>query len=376
MQKPLSETVQDGPQLTRAVARARPGSKVLLAPGEYRGGFYFRNLRGEPGRSIVLGAADPRRPPVIRGGGTGLQLSSPAHVTLQNLILVGATGNGLNIDDGGADAAPARGVRLIHLTVREVGPRGNHDGIKLSGVVDFQVENCTLENWGIGGGSGIDMVGCQKGVIERCRFRHAASADATGASGIQMKGGSREITVRANRFENAGQRAINLGGSTGLAYFRPPLKPDGRGYSEASAIRVEDNTFIGSVAPLAFVGVDGATVRFNTIYRPRRWALRILQETRDPRFVPCRGGVFADNLIAFDSRAWAEAVNIGPATAPETFRFARNAWYCLDAPARSRPRLPAPETDGLYGVDPGFRDPEKGDLRLRPAGRVQGRGAR
>ena len=34
------------------------------------------------------------------------------------------------------------------------------------------------------------------------------------------------------------------------------------------------------MTPVAFVGVDGATVRHNTIYRPRRWGLRILQENR------------------------------------------------------------------------------------------------
>ena len=43
-------------------------------------------------------------------------------------------------------------------------------------------------------------------------------------------------------------------------------------------------------------------------------------------------------------------VNIGPGTAPETFVLARNAWYCLDAPERSRPRLPIPEAEGIAGL--------------------------
>jgi len=46
------------------------------------------------------------------------------------------------------------------------------------------------------------------------------------------------------------------------------------------------------------VGVDGSTVRRNTIYLPGRWAVRILQENRDPRFVPCRRGAFEANLIS------------------------------------------------------------------------------
>ena len=36
-------------------------------------------------------------------------------------------------------------------------------------------------------------------------------------------------------------------------------------------------------------------------------------------------------------------VNLGQGTAPETFEFARNWWYCIDAPERSVPRLPVAE---------------------------------
>jgi len=80
---------------------------------------------------------------------------------------------------------------------------------------------------------------------------------------------------------------------------------------------------------VAFVGVDGAEVRFNTIYRPERWAFRILQETTAAGFVACRNGRFTDNIVAFHSSQWSSGgVNIGPNTAPGTFQFARN-WWCL-----------------------------------------------
>lgn len=135
-------------------------------------------------------------------------------------------------------------------------------------------------------------------------------------------------------------------------------------------------TFIGGGAPVAFVGVDSASVRFNTIFHPKRWALRILQENREPGFVPSRNGEFSDNLVAFDSRDWVEGgVNIGPATASETFTFARNWWFCLDDPARSRPKLPVEETGGVYGKDPLFRDAEHGDVRLQLGTPANGVGA-
>jgi hypothetical protein len=188
------------------------------------------------------------------------------------------------------------------------------------------------------------------------------------SSGVQAKGGSSGILVKGNRFENAGGRGVNAGGSTGLRYFRPPLEAGSwkkSGFHEASDIRVEGNTFIGGGAAVAFVGVDGAVVRYNTIYRPRRWVFRILQETRAPGFVPSRSGVISENIIAFRRSELRQVLNIGSGTAPETFRFSRNFWYCLDDPGRSRPRLPAGERDGVYGKDPLFRNPGEEDLRLQ-----------
>ena len=370
-QEPAAVVVSSSLQLRQAVAEAKAGDRILVAPGEYEGGLFFKRLRGEPDRPIVIAAQDPAKPPVIRGGGNGMQLAGPAYVELRDLHFVGARNNGLSIDDAGDYAHPAHHIVLAGLHVSEVGPEGNCDGIKLSGVADFGVRDCTIVRWG-SGGSGIDMVGCHRGVIEGNVFRARVE---TTSEGVQAKGGTSEIVIGRNRFEHAGGRGVNIGGSTGLEFFRPPLRP-GEEHWEAKAIRVEGNFFIGGQAAVAFVGQEDCVVRFNTIYRPRRWALRILQETMAPGFVPSRRGEFSDNIVVFRSDEWGEGgVNIGPHTAPETFRFARNLWYCLDRPDQSRPRLPATEEGGVYGVDPMLRDPERGDLSLRPGSSATGRGA-
>jgi hypothetical protein len=356
--------VRDADGLRRAAAAAGPGTRILLEPGEYPGGFSFSGLKGAPGKPIVIAAADAKRPPVIRGGGSAIQLTDPAHVEIEGLTITGASGNGLNIDDGGSYDSPAHHLVIRGVTVTDIGGNGNHDGIKLSGVDDFRIEGSRLERWGTRGGSAIDMVGCHRGVIEKNVFRHD---EADGASGVQAKGGSAEIMVRGNRFENAGGRAVNIGGSTGMAYFRPPL-PEGNAAAErfeAHDIIVEGNTFTGSAAPVAFVGCDRSSVRFNTIYRPRRWALRILQETREPGFPPCRRGEFRDNLIVFEARGWGGAANVGGGTDAASFHFARNVWYAIDDPARSRPQLPAAEEGGIAGRDPLLAGPEKGDFSVR-----------
>ena len=339
-------------ELRSALAAAAPGTRIAIAAGEYEG-FEAPNLKGTQTQPIALSAADAKAPPVFRGG---VHLADCCYLEISGLIFDRAPSNGLNIDDGGAFETPAHHITLRDVTVRDCGGRGNDDGIKLSGVDDFVLERCTVERWGRGG-SAIDMVGCHRGVIESCTFRD--SEEKAAATGVQTKGGSRDIAIRRCRFEHAGERAVNIGGSTGLDYFRP--KPEG---FEAKDITVEGCTFIGSMAPIAFVGIDGASVRFNTFYRPTKWCLRILQETREPGFVACRGGKFTDNLIAYRASEVSTHVNVGPDTAPATFEFARNYWFCIDEPARARPQLPVAEKDSAGGADPLFRDAEHGDLSL------------
>lgn len=358
--------VRDLDGLRRAASAAKPGTRILLATGNYTGGTMLRGIAGAAGKPVVIGAADPANPPVLQGGVEAIHLSDVSHLELRDLVCRGATGNGLNLDDGGSKETPSHHVVLRNLRISDIGPGGNRDGIKLSGLDDFRVENCVIERWG-DGGQGIDMVGCHRGVIEGCTLRQGEGKPGTG---VQAKGGSTEITIRRNRFDHAGDRAINVGGSTGLQFFRP--KPQGY---EAKDLRVEGNIVIGSDAAIAFVNVDGATVRFNTLYHPRKWAIRILQETRSPGFTPSRNGVFEDNVIVFQAANWSEGgVNTGPNTEPKSFRFARNVWFCEDRPDRSQPTLPSPETGGVVGKDPQFRDPARGDFMLRSGSPATGRG--
>lgn len=341
--------------LRDALGAAKPGERIVLAPGEYEG-FHVSGVRGLRGRPIVVVAKGA----AFKGG---VQLSDVAHLEIEGLVIEGAPGNGLNIDDGGTFETPSHHVVLRAVTVRDCGGRGNEDGIKLSGVEDFLLERCTVERWGRGG-SAVDMVGCRRGVIDSCTIRDRE--EGTASSGVQAKGGSRDVAIRRCRFEHAGQRAVNIGGSTGLAYFRP--RPEG---FEAKDVTVEGCAFVGSTAPIAFVGVDGAVVRFNTFYRPRKWFFRILQKTRAEGVVPCRRGVFSDNLVVYRADEVGTPVNVGDGTAPDTFEFARNYWFCIDDPVRGPPRLPVAEKDPAGGKDPMLRD----DLTLAATSPARRHGA-
>ena len=357
-------TVRDSEQLRAAVLRAGPGTVIALAPGTYGPGVRLEGLAGKQGEPIVIEGTDPKRPPVFEGGKTALHLVDCSFVTLRNITVKGCSDNGINIDDGGSMDSPAHHIVLENITVLDTGPQGNRDGIKLSGLDDFALRNCRVAGWG---GSAIDMVGCHRGVIEDCVFE--GKQGFSQSSGVQMKGGSKDVVVQGCFFENAGLRSINLGGSTGPAYFRPQ---DAR--FEAEDITVAGNRFTGSMAFVAFVNSSNARVHHNTMYMSDKWILRILQETDQSRFPACRDGVFEHNLIVFDRRV-RSFVNVGPGTAPETFTFRSNAWFQTDG--GTRPRLPGDEEDGVYQIDPGLENAGTRDMRATSTDRrLRGIGAR
>ncbi|OQB85950.1 MAG: hypothetical protein BWX88_01350 [Planctomycetes bacterium ADurb.Bin126] len=343
-------TVRTTQELRRAAQAARPGDVIRIAPGDYAGGIYLSNLAGREGQPVVIRGADPARPPTFAGGGSeGWHLSDCKHLTLGDIVVKGYSGNGINIDDGGSFDTPAHHIVLENVTVLETGPRGNHDALKMSGVDQFAVRNCRFEAWG---GSAIDMVGCHKGVVDSCRFvgRQGFSQD----NGVQTKGGTTGILIQGCTFERAGQRAINLGGSTGLAFFRPKAED-----FEARDITVAGNRFVGGMAHVAFVTSQGGHVHHNTFYLPEKWLLRILQEMPAP-FKPAAGGVFEKNLIVYDRRM-NPTVNVGPRTAPQTFTFRSNAWFATHG-ARP-PGLPVAESGGLYQVDPKLTRPGTSEMK-------------
>jgi len=174
-----------------------------------------------------------------------------------------------------------------------------------------------------------------------------------------MKGGSRNITVERNFFKFGGQRALNIGGSTDLPFFRPIDAP-----FEAADVKVYSNVFIGSLAPIAFVGCINSAVINNTIYLPTKWVLRILQETVDTtRFAPCGNNDFINNIIYINNLVNTEC-NIGPNTDPGSFLFSNNMWYKENDASWTGPVLPVEDMNSINGEDPLFKDAENDDFSL------------
>ena len=338
--------------LQDAASVAQAGDTLLFSTGTHSGGQSVSALKGEKKQWIVIQAATPGEV-IIRGGTNAWQLSDPAFVHISGFIFERQTGNGVNVDDGGSLATPALHVIFENCVFRDMNAGGNNDLLKLSGVDSFQVKNCHFVN-GAAGGSGIDMVGCHYGEIVNNHFENM------GSNAIQAKGGTQFIRIQANWFENCGQRSVNLGGSTGLAYFRPQDAP-----FEAADLHVYANIFIGSIAPIAYVGCIRTDVINNTIIQPEKWVVRILQETVDEnRFAACGDNSFCNNLIYLGNIS--TETNIGPNTRPQSFEFTANFWYNSQNPSWSGPSIPVNDPNQLINKNPDFRDLNNQNFALQP----------
>ena len=334
-------------QYSAALSAAQPGDEIVMQPGIYSGGHYRANLQ-----QVTIRSANPANQAIIDGGGNGIQLSDPSNVTISDITFRNQVDNGLNIDDGGTFDTPAQNITLRNITVRDIVTAGNHDGIKLSGVNDFLIENVQVLNWGTGG-SAVDMVGCHRGLIQNSNFVHTNTAN--NGTTLQPKGGSKDITFRANRIElpRGSGRAVQAGGSTGTPFFR---FADGDSGYEANRITAEGNVIIGGSSSFSWVNIDGGIFHHNVVNRPGQWVARILNENAGNPIVDTQNGQFLDNRIIYNDTAseFSTAVNVGPETLPNTYTFARNRWLNLANPtaAGSTPSLPVIETGGTYGVDP------------------------
>lgn len=197
----------------------------------------------------------------------------------------------------------------------------NTNFLKMAGVYGFLIENCQFDRGPVKSLC-VDLVGCHDGIMHGCILR------GTTDGGIQAKGGSKNIEITANTFDNCGDRGINIGGSTGLPYFRPMDAA-----YEAAEVFVYANTFRGCRASIAFAGGVRSKVVNNTILDPTTRAFRIVQESVDAsRFEPCGNNIIQNNIIVF-----------------------RN------------------ETASFYGSDPLFVD-RTTDLSLRPTSPAIGKG--
>ena len=331
--------VSDSDTLRAVSRRLKPGDRVLLAPRVFAGDLHLSRVRGTAQAPIVMESAHPERRPVFRRGKQGLRLSDCAYLTLRGLGVEDCTAAGIVVGDGESFDTPSHHIVLEDLSISEIGPEGDRDALRLAGVTDFVVRRSRFEAWG---GSAIDVVGCRRGVIEDCEFTGREGFDTQ--RGVRIRGGSSNILLRASFFRWAGYEVVGIGGKTPAGSFRAPGAT-----TEAAHVEVAGNRILGGSIPITWNTAQGGRVHHNTILMPLGWIVRIAQENDAEAMLPCANGRFDRNLVVYGRRA-PLFISTGENMLPRTFVFGSNAWYAVQG--SSKPRLPIPETDGVYGVDP------------------------
>jgi hypothetical protein len=338
---------------------------VRIHSGTYAPDQFISDLAGTADAPIWIGGAPGETPPVISGGSEALHLSRARYLVVHDLEVVGATGNGINIDDGGAvdDPEATRFVVFQNLEIHQIGEGGNQDCLKMSGVNDYWVLDSEFYQCG-DGGSAIDHVGCHHGLIAGNHFHD------NGGNAVQCKGGSEDIEIRGNRMVDTGQRAVNMGGSTGFEFFRPPLQ-NGTPNAEARDIRVIANTIVGGETPLAFVGCVDCAALNNTIVRPHNWLSASCRRPSPPTNTSsCRPRTACSpTTSSCSTAATSRPMSTSAATRRPTPSPSRATCGSRPTtppspthPATSRPPRPA----RVVGVDPQLVDLAGGDYHLTP----------
>lgn len=330
--------------LSAAAPNLLPGDVVILQSQTFDDGAqYLYGLNGTSSQPIII-RAEQQHQAIFQGGSTAIQLAKCNYVEIDGIQVFGQTANGMNIDDGGDYDDPSTNITIRNCIFRDIQATGNNDLLKMSGVDNFVIEHCQFLNGSISQGSGLDFVGCHNGVVQDCVF------DNLGNSGIQAKGGAQFIRIQRNLFKNIDERALNLGGSTGLQFFRPPLSDPIVDAFEAADLDVFSNVFINCYAPIAYVGSVRVKVYNNTIYQPGNWVMRILQETTTAGFLTCGDNEFSNNIIYLANDL--TEVNVGGNTAPNSFTLTNNLWYNASSSNWS-PDLPVLDSNQII-ADPLF----------------------
>lgn len=343
--------------------KTQPGTRIRVQSGTYGEIGYFNNIQGTA-RNPVAVVAEGEVVIEADGSPTGMMFKNSNYVVLQGLTFQNASVYGLNISDG-LDGSPTHHVVLRNLKFRDIGSGSNNDCLKMSGVDDFYVTGCEIQ--GCNEGEAIDMVGCHNGVVTS-NYIHDVLR-----SGVQSKGGSADVFIHGNRFENIPHRAVNAGGSTGARYIRP-LDAE----YEAARIQVVANTFLRTgTTSVAFVGCDTCVFANNTIIKPQDYVALISEENTS--LTAGHDGYFINNLVVFNRSEMKAFVGIiwYDYTRPETYTFGWNLWYALDDPDFSGPVYPSglpAEVNAIVQQDPLLYDIPGGNYRISTDSPARGYG--
>lgn len=152
---------QDQPTIRLAIELARPGDRIVIAPGTYDGNIRMTSLNG-----ITLEGNKNNRTVIFGSFADGIRLTDCSDITLRNLTLRNMADNGITTDR-------CQAIRIERCVIEEVGFRGIQVAHGSGVLLDRnRIENCGQE--------GI-LLGARHSVARNNRIRNTRTGIAVSA---------------------------------------------------------------------------------------------------------------------------------------------------------------------------------------------------
>lgn len=345
----IQHLVRPGDDWQALGPRLRPGDEIILMPGSHRGAM-FEQIMGSAKRPITIRGADPANPSTIEAGREGLRIKSASHLVIRNLTVTGASVHGISLE--AAEDAGAGAVLIESVRVNKTGPKGVRHGISLRNLNNVRINDCLIDGWG---GSAIEVVTCNDVIINGCTFK--GLPDHAQQFGLRVRGLSTQVEINDCRFDQAGAIAISIGAASAIRDL-PSAKVDGAkegALSEATSVRVQRCSIMGSQCGVAFINASECAVRNSTFLRQTRCVFAVGSEQTDLRFSPGVRNAFARNVIVWNPGDLQVYAEVSPHIDQTKFVLDANLWWSSQS-AEDRAKLgtlPGREIlSQVYDVDP------------------------
>jgi hypothetical protein len=336
-----------------AAKTAGSGTRILLAAGTYAVGFTISDLRGTATEPFwIEGPATGIRAQLV-GGSASIRLIRPSFVALRHLTITQTTLASVNVDDGGA-GGDAHDVVIEDVTIAST----NATAFQITGV-----RNVTIRDSTVGAANrAVMMVGVHHATIARMVTGPTAYAS------VALAGGSQDIEVRQNRFENTGA-GVRIGNNYSDANEFRPMLTASAGNFEAADVQVFDNVFIGNITLAAIICTNctRSLVAHNAIRATTPAVFRLEQayathpQLAGAQFVRAGAVRWINNAIEIPGSPSAMTVvnsGLGDMPDPASCSFDHNLWHKRSPPATWMPTFPATvsETMSIYDKPSGYDD--------------------
>lgn len=320
--------VAPGDNWERLAESLRPGDEIVLMPGRHRGA-HLRHVAGTGRRPITIRGLTLDRPALIDADQEGIALVAPKYVVIRDLVITGASINGITIaPDPDGDGVPVS-VHIRNVTVRETGPNGRRHAIQVVDASNIVIEQCVIEGWG---GAAVDLVNCRQVEIRDTRMtalpRHGQQV------AVSARGGCQRVLVADCDIVGPCGPAVRLGGTgdtllTATAAFEAAPEPAGKPAPEAMHCQVLRCRIRDCVVPFELRNARDCMLRNLTIERPRR-AVLLIDPDADGTTVPSTGLIFSRSIVTWEPGDLSWMAVAGPKADPMPITFDQNLWWSTE----------------------------------------------